>query len=115
MENKVHAINIAEEFAVYPGGRYRKDGPFSGEEFRDDLLVPMLKEIGKSYDRVVVVLDGVKGFAGSFLDEAFAGLIRKGLLDKSAFGDKLLIKTDDRRLSVYVDLVNEYVRDARRA
>jgi len=112
MENRVHAINIADEFAVYPGGRYRKDGPFSGEEFRDDLLVPVLKGLGKGYDRVIVILDGVKGFAGSFLDEAFAGLIRKGVIDKAAFGDKLLIETSDKRLSIYVDLVKEYVRDA---
>ena len=30
-------VNIAQDFSKYPGGRYRADGEFSGERFRDDL------------------------------------------------------------------------------
>lgn len=65
-------ISIAKDFSPFPGGRYRKFGPFSGEEFRETKLVPLLR----SNDRLVVDLDGVRGAPSSFFDEAFAGLVR---------------------------------------
>ncbi|MDP5205842.1 STAS-like domain-containing protein [Alishewanella sp. SMS8] len=64
------------DFAKFPGPRYRSLGKFSGEEFRDDILVPRIKEQGES---LVIDLDGVFGYGSSFLEEAFGGLVRKGL------------------------------------
>lgn len=60
-------------FSATPGGRYREEGQWSGEEFRDDVLVPLL-EAGHD---VVVDLDGPLGFTSSFLEEVFGGLVRK--------------------------------------
>ena len=37
-------INIANDFSVFPGGRYRSDGEFSGEEFRDNILITALQK-----------------------------------------------------------------------
>lgn len=37
-------INIRENFSRYPAGRYRADGPYNGEKFREELLVPALSE-----------------------------------------------------------------------
>ena len=65
-------IRIAEDFSRSPAGRYRDDGPRSGEAFRMDHLVPALKEAGK----VVIYLDDVEGYGSSFLEEAFGGLVR---------------------------------------
>ena len=31
-------INIVKEFTDTPGGRYIKQGPYSGEEFRETIL-----------------------------------------------------------------------------
>lgn len=59
------------DFTKTPGGRYRNDGPFSAEEWRDDYLVPAAK-IGP----IVVDLDGTAGIASSFIEEAFGGLMR---------------------------------------
>ena len=65
-------IRIAKEFSRVPAGRYRNDGPRSGEEFREEYLVPALKK----NDKVVVYLDEVEGYGSSFLEEAFGGLVR---------------------------------------
>lgn len=66
-------INVAEDFSRYPAGRYKTDGPFSGERFRDEFLVPILEK----EDRARIELDGTRGYGSSFLEEAFGGLVRK--------------------------------------
>lgn len=65
-------IAVAEEFAVMPIVREIKDGPYSGESFRVEHLVPALQQ----YDSVIVDLDGVLSLGSSFLEEAFGGLVR---------------------------------------
>lgn len=67
-------INIANDFSVFPGGRYPSDGKYSGEEFRESILIPALK----SEDSLIVELDGTRGYGSSFLEEAFGGLVRSG-------------------------------------
>lgn len=67
-------INIADDFTQFPGGRYKRNGKGSGEEFREKFLVPHLK----AQERIVIDLDGVSGYPPSFLEEAFGGLIRQG-------------------------------------
>ena len=66
-------IDVARDFSRYPGGRYYSDGPYNGERFRKEFLVPILKD-GR---RVQVFLDGTRGYGSSFLEEAFGGLIRE--------------------------------------
>ncbi|ASR89174.1 STAS-like domain-containing protein [Alcaligenes faecalis] len=68
-------INIAKDFSPFAAGRYRSDGPWSGERFREEILLPALKQGGG----VSVVLDGTLGLGSSFLEEAFGGLVRAGL------------------------------------
>lgn len=67
-------ISIAKDFSVYPGGRTPEDGPNSGQEFRDNLLIPALL----SGQKTSIDFDGVRGYGSSFLEESFGGLIRKG-------------------------------------
>jgi hypothetical protein len=71
-----HIISIANDFTRYPGVRYRKDGSFSGQEFRENVLTPALEDARSDNSVVVVILDGVAGYGSSFLEEAFGGLIR---------------------------------------
>ncbi|WP_421278304.1 STAS-like domain-containing protein [Aeromonas veronii] len=63
------------DFSEFPGARYRKLGPYSGEEFRDDVLIPAIKD----NNHVIVNFDGVFGYGSSFLEEVFGGLIRSGI------------------------------------
>lgn len=65
-------LDVAELFAKTPGGRYEKQGPYSGEEFRKKLLEPELK---KGHN-VVVDIDGTEGAPPSFLEEIFGGVVR---------------------------------------
>lgn len=67
-------INIARDYTTTPGARYPSDGPHSGEDFRDTVLIPIFERSNK--DIVVVELDGVEGYPASFLEEAFGGFAR---------------------------------------
>ncbi len=70
-------LDIAREFTVVPGPRYKDQGHGSGEEFREKYLLPAFREAVES-EKVIVHLDGVKyGYPTSFLEEAFGGLARK--------------------------------------
>ena len=66
-------VEVASRFSKWPGGRFEKDGPNSGERLREELLVPAL-----SAGTVLVRLDGVRGCGSSFLEEAVGGLVRRG-------------------------------------
>lgn len=65
-------IDVAVDFSSTPGGRYKAEGEFSGEEFREKFLEPPIRE-GKN---LAIDLDGPEGFTSSFLEEAFGGLVR---------------------------------------
>lgn len=98
-------IEIAQAFSKFPAGRFKSDGPFSGEKFRDDILVPALK----SGVRVRVLLDGVAGYGSSFLEEAFGGLVRKKLVPKSDLLTRVELVASDPSL---VEEIKEYMVDA---
>ena len=85
---KTHkTIWVSGAFSRYPGGRFRTDGPFSGEALREDILAPALR----AHESVTVVLDGPYGYTHPFLEEAFGGLVRSGALDPDEAGEKLKI------------------------
>lgn len=90
---KTRRINFAKEFSDCPGGRYRRYGPYSGEAFREDILVPALEE----NDKVVLEMNGVIGFPASFLDEAFGILAEK--VGPEAMNRKLEILLTDNRVA----------------
>ncbi len=71
-------IFISREFSQFPGPRYEVHGPDSGELFRINILSPALTKAMEDSSIVTVVLDEVAGYGSSFLDEAFAGLLRNG-------------------------------------
>jgi hypothetical protein len=68
-------ISIARNFTDCPGARYKSEGPFSGEEFRETFLEPLFTPVPT--EKIQVIMDGVEGYATSFLEECFGGLARK--------------------------------------
>ena len=101
-------IRLAEAFTSRPGGRYRQDGDFSGEEFRDALLIPAL-QTGKI---VYVVLDGAEGYSGAFLEEAFGGLIRAGF-SLSYLRDHFHVANENPLYTPYKMLADIYIQEAK--
>lgn len=66
---------ISTDFTDTPGARYFSDGDFSGEEFREHILIPFFE---KNPDAILTIdLDETYGYPTSFLDEAFGGLARR--------------------------------------
>eukprot|EP01002_Notosolenus_urceolatus_P015441 NODE_7987_length_539_cov_2.948980_g6940_i0.p1 GENE.NODE_7987_length_539_cov_2.948980_g6940_i0~~NODE_7987_length_539_cov_2.948980_g6940_i0.p1 ORF type:complete len:108 (-),score=4.85 NODE_7987_length_539_cov_2.948980_g6940_i0:93-416(-) len=98
-------INVAEDFSQFPAGRFKSDGAFSGEKFREEFLIPATQ----SENKTVIVLDGTKGYGSSFLEEAFGGLIRSGAIDAENFKNKFSLKSED--LSLIAD-IKLYVKEA---
>lgn len=97
-------INIAADFSRTPGGRYRTDGPASGEEFRESVLIPALEE----NNSIVIELDGTRGYPSSFLEEAFGGLVRRLHLSPAEFAQKIKIKASSA-FNIYVQDIQAYV------
>lgn len=69
-------VVVAEEFSPDLGGRYIKDGPYSGQAFRDAVLLNRLDRAIRENDVLRVNFEGVSGTPTSFLEEAFGGIIR---------------------------------------
>lgn len=63
-------IKVAD-FSWTPTGRYVLDGEESGEVFRRTVLVPAIQQ----GHHLTINLDGVDGYASSFLEEAFNGYL----------------------------------------
>lgn len=91
----LHEIHLARDFSKFPAGRFRSDGPHSGERFREELLVPALR----GNMQVTVSLDGTMGYSSSFLEEAFGGLILKsGFLVKNLHKQLVVFSANDPSL-----------------
>lgn len=99
-------IDIAADFTRYPAGRYRTDGPYSGERFRDDILLPALKESG----HVVIRLDGAMGYGSSFLEEVFGGLARSEVFSVDQLLSAMSFESSDQSL---IDEIREYINATR--
>ena len=82
---------VATDFSVTPGPRYQTQGSFSGESFREKVLMPALSK----NDKVKIVLDGTEGYGSSFIDEAFGGLVRVHGLDKSSLLERIVIVSEE--------------------
>src|SRR3546814_7942352 len=106
-------IRVADH-APTPGGRFTRDGAYSGEWFRDEILRPMLGDAIASGERVSVVLDGTRGYGSSFLEEAFGGLIRTGAFSPEEVRATLTVVASNPVYQPYKILADRFIRNARR-
>jgi len=104
-------INIASDFSKYPAGRSRRDGKFSAEHFREDVLVPALRWAEKENGRVIVLLDGVYGYSSSFLEESFGGLVRRRIFKPDWLRQALVIDARDPIYASYKIDAIKYLHD----
>lgn len=101
-------IVVGTDFSDTPGGRYRDDGPFSGQRFREEFLIPALK----NNEKVVVDISGVEGYGSSFLEEVFGGLVRSNAFTKEELAAKLTCVASDESKSCYLDRISAYMDEA---
>lgn len=105
-------IRVADH-SPSPGGRYIKDGDFSGEWFRNEFLVPSLREAVINNDTVTVELAGTSGYGSSFLEEAFGGLIRMRYFEPKVVRDRLRIVASSALYAPYKALADKYISTAK--
>lgn len=96
-------INLGQQFGRYPAGRYLNDGPYSGEKFRQEFLIPALKS---EEAEIEIVLSDARGLKSSFLEEAFGGLVRAGF-DPEEIIRRCKFVSRDPSLEVEI---HEYIR-----
>lgn len=109
-------INIAKDYTDTPGGRNISDGDFSGEEFRDNFLMPQIVKVINTNEKIDIDLDGGYGYGSSFLEEAFGGMVRE--LRKMNYKDerindlknRIVIKSDEE--PGLIKQVFEYIEQA---
>jgi len=70
-------IIISKDFSETPGARYKNEGNYSGEEFRESLLKNRYLEAKEKGEKLIIDFDGGYGYPTSFLEEAFGGLARQ--------------------------------------
>lgn len=102
-------LSIAKDFSPTPGGRFRRHGRFSGEEFREDFLLPAVANAQQRGEVLSVSFDNVAGLPSSFLEEAFGGLVRR--FGKSAL-EIIEPTAHEASLLPYVELARRYMREA---
>lgn len=103
-------INIAVDFSRIPGARYPEEGDFSGQEFRQTILLPKLQEAIKKKEMVTINLDGTAGLGTSFLEESFGGLIRVDKFDIESLKNTLeFISEEDPD---YITEIWSYINEA---
>jgi hypothetical protein len=81
-------IDIGRDFSLITGGRRRDSGPHSAEAFRDDLLVPALRQSGQ----VIVSING-PSYSMAWLEEAFGTLQDLGF-SSDDLSARLVIEAD---------------------
>jgi hypothetical protein len=108
MEQAMRTINVAKDFSSAPSGRHPEDGPFNGERFRVELLVPSLEDP----EGVEIQLDGVSGFGSSFLEEAFGGLVRIHHFSSDDLRKRIHIQYSDPDLIYYAESIIDFISDA---
>lgn len=70
-------VHAGRAIGPHPGGRYREQGPASGEELREAHLRPAYDEARRRGVKLEVRLEGAEyGWPVGFLEEAFGGLAR---------------------------------------
>ncbi len=100
-------ISVAQDFSRTPGPRWETQGKFSGEVFRDTVLLPKLREAIDNHQKLIVDLDYTAGYASSFLEEAFGGLVR-GDFSPNELLAHLEIKSEQEPFWVD-DILNDYI------
>jgi hypothetical protein len=105
-------IKISEKFP-FPGPRFIRLGPQSGEAFKNYLHKLIVNHYGSEFNSnlsnpLTINLDGTRGYGSSFLEEGFGGLVRMGV-PKELLKRIKLISEEEPEL---VEEIQDYIEEA---
>lgn len=100
-------IKIAEQYSKTPGGRWKKLGNYSGEEFYESLLLPKYEEALSDGEKLIIYLDGARSYPNSFLDQSFGELARQKGVEEVR--NRIFFKTDNFKW--IVEYINKEIWD----
>ena len=105
-------IKISKDFSQSPGPRLSKQGPWSAEEFFNNILLPEFQKLQeKEYQALTIDLDGTAGYATSFLEGSFGELQRR--FPRLKIEEEInLISYEEEFL---IEEIHSYLFDARKA
>lgn len=103
-------LKISVDFSKTPGARYKEEGDFSGEEFRENVLFPKYKLAINNKCKLIIDLDGTDGLGTSFLEESFGGLIRTNKLKYADITEHIQFISEEN--PDYIEEIMEYLNDA---
>ena len=71
-------ISFVKDFTDTPGGGLRSDGPFSGQEFFEDILEPAIQKVIKSGNNCFVKIDfeGIHDYSIDFIKKSFGSVVK---------------------------------------
>lgn len=101
--DNVPYLNIAKHFTSTPGPRYKKLGDYSGEEFRETCLMPLLEISARVNTLAIVDLRGIIGLPIGFSSEAFGDPSTKNYLKNLMFFSDL----EDYGYEIYNSVTEE--------
>lgn len=105
-------LYIGRFFSDDPSGRFYTDGDGSGEEFREEVLKPVLTGLPTEKELVINIDDNVAGYGSSFLVEAFGGLIKHGYFKNEEVRRRLKIEFKDEDFYFYKKKIMQYIDEA---
>jgi hypothetical protein len=105
--------NIGTEFCDTPAGRFKEtDGDFTGQHFREDVLLKLINNL-KENEKLTIKIDDVEGYGSSFLEEAFGGIVRKKHKSSQDFLNILEIIYEDDDFEFFKKRIIEYIKKAK--
>lgn len=108
MSHNMYTFKLSE-WTMYPGGRRKSSGEYSGEEFADYIIGKLCKSLFKP--RIICIdFSGTAGACNSFMDEVIGRVFRdikyfiiKGNLSKDT--EVYFINEDEENFDEFVDQV----------
>ena len=102
-------INMTVDFSKLPGEIDEITGAHTGESFRNNYLIPVYDYCLVKDEDLTINFRESHGFAASFLEEAFGGMVRNGY-DGTQMLRKMNFKTEEEPL--LEDSIVEYIIEA---
>jgi hypothetical protein len=107
MNGQIKTLVVCEQSQKYrfQGPRYRDLGDASGEEFRDECLLPWLASL-EDEESAVVDFEGTVVYSPSFLEESFGGAIHADKKNKEKFKNISFLNMDP----IWLEKLNKYAQ-----